>query len=329
MWSVAEDKAVELQGQLDRGDTPRPIIVKGPQPTISECIKTFITKKESGNISPRRVKKLRLQLDQFEAFMSARSKLFPSLITAADVIEFRAGWEKTWPSTTTRQKAQQNIRGFLRTCCRENLNDLLGALETIQLSKDDEERLEPKPFTEKEIKVLFAQIPKTFPPEKVAVATLLVKFMIATGVAIRDTVQLKRRSIRDGWLRIRRQKTGRPVLQDLDPGICQELLDGEGEYIFWDGKYEVTSAVTSWQDDIRLLMQNAGVWIEGNTTHRFRDSAVDYWLGEGWSMTDVAAALGDTVAVCQRHYANLASTRMEERLAKLPKRSWGQQGAEA
>src|SRR6266853_5120327 len=125
MGSVAEDKAVELQGQLDRGDTPRPIIVKGPQPTISECIKTFITKKESGNISPRRVKKLRLQLDQFEAFMSARSKLFPSLITAADVIEFRGGWEKTWPSTTTRQKAQQNIRGFLRTCCRENLNDLL------------------------------------------------------------------------------------------------------------------------------------------------------------------------------------------------------------
>ena len=102
--------------------------------------------------------------------MSARSKVFPSLITSADVIEFRAGWERAWPSATTRQNAQQNVRSFLRTSCRENLNDLLAALKTIRLSKVDKERLEPKPFTEKEIKVLFAQIPKTFPAEKVAVS---------------------------------------------------------------------------------------------------------------------------------------------------------------
>jgi integrase len=322
LGTVAEDKATELQEQLDRGDTPKPIIVKGPQRTISECIETFISAKESENISPRRVKKLRHQLNQFEEFMSARSKLFPSLITTADVIEFRAGWDKVWGSATTRQKAQQNIRSFLRTCCRENLNDLLAALKTIRLSKDDRERLEPKPFTEKEIKTLFAQIPKTFPPDKVAPATLLVKFMIATGVAIRDTVQLKRKSIRDGWRRINRQKTGRPVLQHLDPALCRELLHGEGEYIFWDGKYQVTSEVTSWQDDLRLLMQNAGLWIEGNVSHRFRDTAVDFWLGQGCSLTEIAAMLGDTVAVCERHYANLASARMEERLAKMPKRSW-------
>jgi integrase len=327
-WSVAEEKAVELQEQLDRGDTPKPIIVKGPQPTISDCIQTFIRAKESEGISARRVKKLRHQLNQFEEFMSARSKLFPSLITAADVIEFRAGWDKTWESATTRQKAQQNIRSFLRTCCRENLNDLLAALKTIRLSKNDKERLEPKPFTEREIKALFAQIPKTFPPERVAVATLLVKFMIATGVAIRDTVQLERKSIRDGWLRINRQKTGRPVRQHLDPTLCRELLEGEEKYIFWDGKYQVTSEVTTWQDDVRVLMQNAGVWIEGNTTHRFRDTAVDFWLGQGCSLTEIAAMLGDTVAVCERHYANLASARMEERLAKMPKRSWVQQGVE-
>ena len=328
-WTVAEDKAIELQEQLDRGDTPKPIIVRGPQPTISDCIQTFISGKHSEGISKRRVKKLQLQLNQFEQFMSARSKLFPSLITAADVIEFRATWDKIWASATTRQKAQQNIRSFLRTCCRENLNDLLAALKTIRLSKEDKERLEPKPFTEREIKALFAQVPKTFPPEKVAVATLLVKFMIATGVAIRDTVQLERKSIRDGWLRINRQKTGRPVRQHLDPALCRELLEGDGEYVFWDGKYQVTSEVTTWQDDVRLLMQNAGVWIEGNTTHRFRDTAVDFWLGQGCSLTEIAAMLGDTVAVCERHYANLASARMEERLAKMPKRSWAKQGAQA
>lgn len=329
-WQVAEDRAIELQEQLDRGDTPKPIIAREPQQTISDCVQTFISGKQSEGISTRRVQKLQLQLNQFEQFMSARSKLFPSLITAADVIEFRAGWEKTWPSATTRQKAQQNIRSFLRTCCRENLNDLLAALKTIRLSKQDRERLEPKPFTEKEIKELFAKIPTTFEPERVAKATLLVKFMIATGVAIRDTVQLDRhRHLREGWLRFNRQKTGRPVVQHLDPTLYAELMEGEGNYVFWDGKYQVTSEVTTWQDDVRLLMQNAGVWIEGNTTHRFRDTAVDFWLGQGCSLTEIAAMLGDTVAVCERHYANLASARMEERLAKMPKRSWTEKGAHA
>jgi integrase len=324
MWTVAEEKALELQGQLDQGDTPRPIIIKGPQPTIAECIETFISAKKSEGISPRRIKKLRHQLTQFEQFMAARSKLFPSLITATDVIEHRTSWNKVWQSTTTRQKAQQNLRGFLRTCCRDNLNDLLAALGTIKLSKEDEDRLEPKPFTEKEIETLFAQIPKTFPAEKVAIASLLVKFMIATGVAIRDTVQLRRRDIQDGWLRIKRQKTGRRVRQRLDPALCRELLDGDGDYVFWDSNVHklVTSAVTMWQDDLRLVMQDAGVWIKGNVSHRFRDTAADYWLGQGCSMTEVAAFLGDTVAVCERHYANLASQRMDERLAKMPTRSW-------
>jgi integrase len=329
-WAVAEDRAVELQEQLDRGDTPKPIIAREPQSTIADCILTFISGKQSEGISERRVQKLQQHLNLFEAFMSARSKLFPSLITAVDVIEFRAGWNKAWPSARTRQNAQQNLRGFLRTCCRENLNDLLAALKTIRLSKEDNERLEPKPFTEEEIKILFAKIPKTFEPERIATATLLVKFMIATGAAIRDTVQLDRhKHLHDGWLKFNRQKTGRAVVQQLDSALYAELMEGKGKYVFWDGKYQVTSEVTKWQDDIRLLMQNAGVWIEGNTTHRFRDTAVDFWLGQGSELTEVAAMLGDTLAVTQRHYANLASKRMQERLKNVAVRSWAKQETHA
>jgi integrase len=136
-------------------------------------------------------------------------------------------------------------------------------------------------------------------------------------------VQLDRhRHLQDGWLRFDRQKTGRSVVQQLDPTLYAELMEGEGKYVFWDGKYQVTSEVTTWQDDLRLLMQNAGLWIEGNTTHRFRDTAVDFWLGEGCELTEVAAMLGDTLAVAQRHYANLASKRMQERLKNVPVRSW-------
>lgn len=322
-WGIAEEKAADLQKQLDAGGAGIvPVIIKAEQPTIEQSIETYLAGKRSEGVSPRRIEKLQHQLNQFNQFMSSRSKLFPSLITAADVIEFRAGWDKAWESTVTRQKAQQNIRGFLRYCCRENLNDLLAALKTIRLSKTDRRRLEPKPFTEKEITALLAQIPKTFTEPKAALVSLLVRFMLATGVAIRDAVQLDRANLRGGWLRINRQKTARPVIQQIDASFCKELLDGESRYIFWDGKILVTSAVTAWQDELRGLMQDAGLWIPGNVSHRFRDTAVDFWLGQGCSLTEIAAMLGDTVAVCERHYANLASARMEERLARMPKRSW-------
>jgi len=69
-------------------------------------------------------------------------------------------------------------------------------------------------------------------------------------------------------------------------------------------------------------MQDAELWIKGNLSHRFRDTAVDFWLGAGCRLTDIAAMLGDTLAIVERHYANLASKRMEERLSKMPSRSW-------
>ena len=256
--------------------------------------------------------------------MSGRGKFFPSDITAQDAIKFRSGWTH-WQSTT-KQKAQQDLRGFLRSCCKENLPELLAALKTIRLSKVDKDRLEPKPFTETELKKLLEQVPVAFPESGYAAKmTALIHLMTSTGLTIRDAVQLKRASIHDGWLRIERQKTDKRVRQKLEKGMCDELAavsNGNPEYIFWDGKILATSAVGAFQGDLRKVMQGAKVWIKGNVAHRFRDAAVDYWLGNGASMTDVAAMLGDTVAVVERHYANLASARVEDRLAKMPTRSW-------
>jgi len=49
-----------------------------------------------------------------------------------------------------------------------------------------------------------------------------------------------------------------------------------------------------------------------NLFYRFRDTAVDYWLGEGCSVVEIAAMLGDTVPVVERHYRKLLSARMKE-----------------
>lgn len=329
-WGAAEDKAAELQRSLDTGGTREVQTTQPSAQTIAAAIETFITAKRGEGVGPATISKASHQLGCFERFLGDRQgpRYFPHEITKDDVIQFRATWDQTWKSAITRQKAQQNLRAFIRHCCRaEHRDSLLEALgKPIKVTKEDKERLKPKPLTEAELKHLLAEVPKIF-PDKVTVArvTALIHCMVSTGLAIRDTIQLERRSIDGGWLKIERQKTGKAVMQKLDAALHRELLavtNGNPRYIFWNGTSLPTSATTNWQHDLRLLMKSAGLWIKGNLSHRFRDTAVDFWLGAGCSMTEVAAMLGDTVAIVEKHYADLASKRMEERLSKMPVRSW-------
>lgn len=325
-WESAEEKRAELQRRLDSGETGTlPTTSEAKRATIGQALETFIQAKEGEGCSSATTRKLRNQIGDLDRFLAERSKFFPAEITTTDLIEFRAGWK--WPSGVTRQKAQQNVRAFLRSCCKENLTDLLGALKTIRLSKADVARLEPQPFSEAELKKLLKQVPKTFAndPAKAARTTTLIHFMVSTGLAIRDTVQLEREHITGGWLRIRRQKTNRPVEQKLDGGLHRELMavaNGNPKYVFWNGTSRPTSATGLWQTDLRQLMTDAGLWIKGNLSHRFRDTAVDFWIGQGCSIVEVSAMLGDTVPIVEKHYRKLLSGRMAERLARVPTRSW-------
>jgi hypothetical protein len=55
-WGIAEEKAADLQRQLDAGGAGViPLVIKAEQPTIADCIETFISAKESEGISPRRM----------------------------------------------------------------------------------------------------------------------------------------------------------------------------------------------------------------------------------------------------------------------------------
>jgi len=324
-WSIAEEKRADLQRRLDVGDIGTlPQSPEEKRPTIAQAVETFITAKLGEGCGPSTIRKLRHQLGGLEQFMTERSKFFPAEITATDLIEFRASW--AWESGVTRQKAQQNLRAFLRSACKENLPDLLTALKTIRLSKADVARLEPQPFSETELQKLLEQIGVTFKGnlDLVTRLTVLVHFMVATGVAIRDAVQMEREHIAGGWLRFRRQKTNRPVEQRLDDGLHRELegLANGNRYLFWNGISAPTSATGLYQTHMRQVMKDAGLWIEGNLFHRFRDTAVDFWFGQGASELEVATMLGDTVPIVEKHYRKLLSKRLQERLAKVPVRVW-------
>ena len=262
--------------------------------------------------------------------MTACSKFYPSQITVQDVIDCRAtctGW-----NDLSKIKAQQNLRGFLRMCLRgDHRTDVLDALNTIKETKHGKERRKPKPLTEDEINKLLAKIPVVFADEPADIPRYktLVRFMTSTGVAIVDGVQLERSVLehakKTGVLTIYRQKTGKPATIPIHNGLLNELLailNGNPKYVFWHGTSLADSETKRLQDKMRTLMKAAGVYTPGVVFHRFRDSAVDYWLGQGWSMTDIATALGDTVRTVERHYRDWASQRMQNRMATLPVRQW-------
>jgi integrase len=326
-WATAEDGARNLQNSLD-GQSPEPISQPAAQHTITAARETFIKAKHSENIRESTIRKLRFQLGLFEQFMASRSKFFPRDITAQDVIDFRATWK--W-GDLTKIKAQQNLRGFIRFCCKENRSEVLDALGTIKETREGKARRKPKPLSEAELKELLARVPVMFAnePAKIPRMMALIHCMVSTGLAIIDTVQLEKaaleRAARNGVLEIERQKTGKTATIPIDPALRQELLsvmNGNPRYVFWHGSSMADSETKLAQRDMRDLMQSAGLYIKGNVFHRFRDTAVDFWLGAGWSMTDIAVALGDTTAVVEKHYKDWASEGMKERLAKMPVRSW-------
>src|SRR5262249_9438476 len=134
-WAIAEDKRAELQRRLDAGETgtPLPTDPAAKRATIAAEIETFIRAKQDEGRGAATIRKLRQQLGLFEQFMASRSKFFPSEISKTDLIEFRASWD-SWKSGRTRQKAQTNVRGFIRAVCKENQAELLSVLKTIKLS---------------------------------------------------------------------------------------------------------------------------------------------------------------------------------------------------
>ena len=333
-WSGAEEARRGLEAEFASGvavPVLKPQSVPNDQPSIAEAAKSLIQRRESANKKPSTVRKLRYQLNLFEQFMARRSKFYPSQIAPDDVIAYRTTWSSHWNDLSS-IKAQQNLRSFLRGCLRgDHRTDVLDALDTIKQTKQGKEKRKPKPFTEKEIEKLLAQIPTVFADEldNVERYRTLIRCEVSTGMAIVDTVQLERASLehakKTGVLEIERQKTGKTAIIPIDPSLLKELqtvLNGNPRYVFWNGTSTADSETKRLQEKMRALMKAAKVYIPGDVFHRFRDTAVDFWLGQGWSLTDVASALGDTVKMIEEHYKDWASQRLKERLAKLPVRKW-------
>jgi integrase/recombinase XerD len=137
-WKIAEERRRKIEAQFEAADPTKPISAvtveaKGGT-TIGQAIDLFVSDKRSQNVSAEVLKKYERELDRLKEFMAKRSKFFPNEISVGDLTEFRSGWITLYPSSTTRSKVQERLRGFLRYCLASNLITRIPVLSPIQVT---------------------------------------------------------------------------------------------------------------------------------------------------------------------------------------------------
>jgi integrase len=136
-----------------------------------------------------------------------------------------------------------------------------------------------------------------------------VLIMRYTGLRIRDVVCLQRSALQDGRLFVRTQKTGVPVRLPLPPFVLEameKVSPVNNQYFFWSGLGLPKSAVADWQRSFRKLLHLAGV--KGHP-HMMRDTFAISLLEKGIPTESVAALLGNTPAIVQKHYSPWVKSR--------------------
>src|SRR5260370_329395 len=214
-WEQAENARDELRKQFAAA-SGKPVgacrVEAKSHKTIERAIELFISDKRSQGMDADVLKKYDRELGRFKDFMSGQSKFFPHEIALEDLTEFRSGWDELYPSSTTRQKVQERLRGFLRYCYEAKYIDRIPKLSPIKVDE-----LPTLPLEDNEYEKLLKTIPAEFAPEKAKKVRALVQLMRHSGLAIRDAVTLERSEIQHDHKKkihrivTNRQKTGTHV----------------------------------------------------------------------------------------------------------------------
>lgn len=89
-------------------------------------------------------------------------------------------------------------------------------------------------------------------------------------------------------------------------------------YFFWSGEGQIHTRTSKWGNRLRKLFKLAGV--EGATPHMFRHTFARDFLASGYSIPELAELLGNSPAICEKHYSKWDTrrqNRLEENLDKM------------
>ena len=98
------------------------------------------------------------------------------------------------------------------------------------------------------------------------------------------------------------------------------------QYFFWNGNCDPKSAVKVWERTFQRVYELADIPEHKAFVHYFRHSFATDLLTKGIPIEDVAALLGNSIRIVEKHYSHLVKSRrdaIEQRVRTL----WGKEGA--
>lgn len=295
--------------------------VEGPAPslTVKEATARFISDRESMKLSEAMIRKYRnvaAELDREFGDAPLRS------ITTDRLRRLRESWKL---ASITMQKRLEMVRKFFTFCMD---SDWIEKNPTRGVEAPPVKYDPTLPFTDGEMeKILWAaesireahpKIPKGT-EKKLKALILLMRY---SGIRISDAVMFRREKLKEGKLFIRQEKTKHPVWVPLPKHVVQAIAEcDEGdEYFFYRNVGKPKSAITEWQQRLKLVYTMAG--IKNGHSHRLRDTFSVDLLQKGVSLETVSMLLGHTsIKTTQRHYAPWVKSR-QDALENAVKLSW-------
>jgi site-specific recombinase XerD len=299
------ESAQKLVRDWEAGDKYRTV-------PMNEACDLFLKDCEARKLGPAQLGKYLLLTRELKGFFPER---LVSSISIEDASAYRESWDM---SPVSSGKKLERLRGFLRFCMERGwIQD-----NPARLLKAPKVKQKPTmPFSPEEWeKIVWAT--ELYPDygkwrrQQVKAFVMLLRY---SGLRIGDAVSLETKRIQDGKLLLYTAKAGTPVWLPLPEEVVSALQRiPDPDRFFWSGIGKLKSAVADWQRTLAKLFKLAGV--KGHA-HMFRDTMAVDLLQRGVSLENVAAILGNTVRVAEKHYAPWVKSRQVE-LEKAVKKTW-------
>jgi integrase len=299
-WNEAHRKIREWESS---GSQPQPVVET--RKTVAKLEEMYISNMTTQNLARETIRKTRFLFTQLIAFAEQQNLKFVDEWTRTQIEAFRTSWTD---GALTRQKRYERLRSVFKYALAHDMiaSNPTESLKGIKVKNGDK----VKDFSESEVRAIL-EAAKADENKKLYPLVLLMRY---SGLRISDATMLHEREIKGNQVTIRTIKTDAEVSVALPAAVVDQLRSIEREhdgYYFWNGDSTLTSLTGLYRDKhLTRVFKAAGV---SGTPHMFRHTFVHALLNAGLSMREVAAAIGDTVQITERHYGKW-NVREQERL---------------
>ncbi len=285
--------------------------------TVAAACKRFLADAESRHLREGSILKYRQVVKSLEPLATKTMRA----VTVNDIRTLRESWKI---SALTMQKRLETIKAFFKFCVASGWMEKSPA-EAIKAPVVKQKPT--MPFTDEEILRVFQALDEKYLEVHPFSSELMkrkikafILVMLYAGIRISDCVFLKRDRVKGGKLFIRTHKTNVAVWVPLPDEVLVALEDcGPGNFYFTTGAGKVKTWTTEWEERLKKVFVLAG--LPAAHSHMLRDTFSVRLLVKGVPLETVAALLGNTIKVCEKHYSPWVQARQNE-MELAVRRAW-------